>query len=105
MFELGSDAILVSVDGNNVRFSNTSFGAMWADISGLKLNYTGVIREHPDLETNPDWKRICVERFKEKIKSFKTEKATCEYIVEDLTKFGYKIKWTQQEGHRPIRIK
>ena len=73
LFEYFGDLVLVRVEGNKVTFANTSFGTQMTDISGLKLDYSGVIKEFPDMEDNEDWKKIAIIRFKEHIKSFGSE--------------------------------
>ena len=73
IFELGNEVILVLINGNKVTFGNTSYGAQMADISGLQLNYEGVVREHPDLELRNDWQEEAVSRFKDKIRSLENE--------------------------------
>ena len=61
-FEFGNDIVLVKIDGKKVTFGNTMFGAQMADISGLKLNYDGVCKEHPDLATEDNWEKIVIIR-------------------------------------------
>ncbi len=100
LFNFGGDFILVKVDGNNIKFSNSSFGAVETDISGLKLNHEGVIKEFPDLKDNDNWKSKAIERFKKHIGLFKTEEEKANYIVEDLKKHGYIAKHKQRKGFR-----
>lgn len=104
IFELGSEVILVVIDGIDIKFGNTSYGTKLADISGLKLNYAGVCREFPDLELEDRWKELACERFKEKIKGMKTEDERCSYIIEELEKQGYKAKNKRRKGFRPTKI-
>jgi hypothetical protein len=94
IFEFLGDMELVVVDGNKVMFGNTSYGARLATIDGLKLDYSGTIREFPDLELENEWREIAIERFKKKIREFATEKAAAMYVVDELKKFG----------HNPIKI-
>jgi len=104
IFGFASDKILITIRGNDIRFASTQFGAQEANIAGIKLDYAGVIREHPDLETNEDWREIAIERFKEKIKSYHTEEETAQYVIEELRKFGYQPEQKQKEGFRPEKI-
>lgn len=104
MFMFGTDHVLVVVDGNNVKFGVTSFGAQLANIEGLKLSKQGVEKEFPDLIGNPEWREIAISRFKDKIKSLDTEHAKVEYIINDLRKYGYKPYYKQIQGHRKEAI-
>lgn len=98
-FRIGGDIIVAIVDGNNVMFGDAD-GQM-TTIEGLKLSKGGVIKEFPDLENNDEWRKIVIERFKEKIKTFTSEIDKINYIKEDLIKFGYEPLFYQQAGHRP----
>ena len=104
IFELGSEVVLVKIEGHKILFGNTSYGAQMADISGLKLDYNGVCREFPDLELEFNWKEQAIERFKEKIKEMKTEDEICNYIIIELEKQGYKAKKKRRDGFRPINF-
>lgn len=105
MFRFGDEIELVVIEGNNILFGNTSFGAKLAPIEGLKLDYQGVIREFPDLELEKDWKEIAIERFKERIKSFSTESDIAIYVVDELKKFGHiPIKIQKGNGYRWRKI-
>ena len=50
-----------------MQFGTTTFGAVMTDISGMRLDYDGVIKEFPDLKDKEDWKQEAVKRFKDKI--------------------------------------
>lgn len=89
MFEFLGDIELVIIDGNRVLFGNTSFGARFADIDGLKLSYEGTIREFPDLEMEDEWREIAIQRLKDKIKSQTSERETALYVADELKKFGH----------------
>ena len=104
IFELGSEVILVVINGHNVKFGSTTFGAQLADISGLKLSYDGVCREFPDLELEDDWREQACERFKEKIKEMKTEDEIVNYIIKELESQGYVAKKKRREGFRDIKL-
>ena len=104
IFGFASDKVLITIDGNTVKFGSTSFGAVMANIEGLQLNYEGVCREHPDLELDEDWRKKAAERFKEKIKSYNTEEDRAYYIIEDLKNHGYIPEQMQRKGHRPVKI-
>ena len=104
MFELGSEVILVVIDKHKVTFGSSAYGSQMADISGLKLNYEGVIREHPDLELRSDWNDIAIGRFKDKIKTFGNDEEICDYIIGELEGIGYKAKQKRRNGFRPINL-
>ena len=100
IFVRGSEIILVRVNGHDVTFSNSIQGAVYAPIDGMKLDYEGVIKEHPDLKDREDWNQEAVKRFKEKIKSYETEKEVSEYIIKELKSVGYVPKYRQKQGFR-----
>ena len=45
-----------------------------------------------------------INRFKEKVKSYKTEQEQMNYIKEDLKKYGYISLIQQRSGFRPTRL-
>lgn len=104
IFEFGSEVILVVIENQDVKFGSTLFGAKLSDISGLKLDYNGVCREFPDLETSENWREEAINRFKEKIKLMKTEDETSNYIITEFIKMGYKPKFKQKKGFRRENI-
>ena len=105
LFSFGNETILVKVDGNNVKFSNSNFGAVESDISGLKLSHEGVIREFPNLKDDVNWKSKAIQRFKDHIKSLRTEEDKASYIINDLKKSGYTARYKQKIGFRKEVIK
>jgi len=105
LFSFGNEIILVKVDGNNVKFSNSAFGSVETDISGLKLSHEGVIKEFPDLRDDANWKNKAIHRFKDHIKSLKTEEERVNYIIDDLERHGYTAKYKQKRGFRREVIK
>lgn len=102
-FKLGSDIVEIIVDAGNILFRDTSSGTT-TTIGGLKLSKAGVIKEHPDLKDDADWKPKAIERLKEHVKTFTTEMKKIEYIKEELTKHGYESLFFQRAGHRPRRF-
>ena len=100
IFEHFGEKAVVIIDGNNLRFGNTRYGPLMADISGLKLDYAGCCREWPDLELREDWKDVAIFRFKEKLSSMSSENDKALFIVEDLKKHGYILKSKQRKGFR-----
>lgn len=104
LFRFGGDVILVKISGNNVLFGNTAQGARMASIKGLDIKKSGVVKEFPDLKDRADWKDEAIKRFKDKIKTLKTEKEKAEYIIEDLNKWGYKPWKMKVQGRRATDI-
>jgi hypothetical protein len=104
IFSFGEDTIEVRVIDKQVLF-RTSQVHQFADIGGIRLDKAGTIKEFPDLKDNEDWNKIAKERFKEKINKMKTEKERVQYLIDDLTKFGYKPEYLQKQGFRPIKLK
>ena len=103
IFQFGTEVVEVRVKDNNVFFRNSN-SPQFADIDGLKLDKSGVLKEHPDLKDKEDWQRQARKRFKEKIKQMKDEKEQVKYIIEDLGKHGYKPMYIQKQGFRPRKI-
>lgn len=103
VFQLGGEVIEVIVDKNNIMFRDASSGTT-TTIHGLKLDKSGVIREHPDLKGDDEWKKKAIERLKEHIKKFKTEIQKINYIKDELEKFGYTPMYFQRAGHRPKKF-
>lgn len=99
----GADVVEVRVDNSSVYF-RTVQNPQFVDIKGLSLDKAGTIKEFPDLESNPDWRAIAIERFRDKIKKMKNEEERIKYVIDDLTKFGYKAKFIQKAGFRKIKL-
>ena len=104
LFEFSGEIIEVRVEGTNTMFRTQQYGGQFAPIEGLHLDYAGVCREFPDLETNKEWRKIAIERFKEKIKTMKDEEERMEYIMNDLKKYGYVPRYYQKQGFRPRKL-
>lgn len=103
VFHFGGDEIHVIVEGNNIMFMDSNTQAM-TTIEGLKLSKAGVIKEHPDLEGDDEWKKKAIERFKDYAKKFNTEDDKLNYIKYELTKHGYEPKFKQKAGWRPQKF-
>jgi len=104
IFQLASENIQVNIDGTNVLFRTNSTNGAWATIDNLKLDYAGVCREHPDLKDSKDWREQAIKRFKDKIRNMNTENEITDYIITDLSKFGYKPLFKQRQGFRPTKL-
>jgi hypothetical protein len=103
VFSFGSETIEVRVVDQTVLFRSSTF-AQWADISGIRLNREGVIKEFPELKIREDWREEAIKRFKEKIKKMDSEKEIVKYIMEDLSKYGYRAMYMQKSGFRPVKL-
>lgn len=103
-FNHASEIVLVHINGNSVTFGSTIFGAKMADISGLKLDFHGTIREFPDLKDDLNWREKAIERFKKHIKGLKDEDKISDYIIYELRNKGYTPRLKQKPGFRPVRI-
>ena len=99
IFSFGTETIEVKIEKPNIFFRTSQF-QQFGDIDGIKLNKQGVIKEFPDLKDNKDWEKITRERFKKKVKTMKTEKEIVDYVIKELTKYGYKILYSQEKGFR-----
>lgn len=104
IFLFGGDIILIKIEGHNVQFGNTSYGAKLANIDGLRLSKSGVEKQFPDLIDRVDWREEAIRRFKENIKSLKGEKAILNYLIKDLNSHGYTLKRWKQNGYREVKV-
>lgn len=102
---LGSEYILIMIDGARVEFSNTAYGAVKTSIEGLALSKAGVEKEFPDLVGDVNWRNKAIARFKEKIELMNSERERADYLIDDLKKVGYKPLKMQIKGFRPQNIK
>ncbi|GEM_PF-1188278 len=105
IFEYGSEKIEVRVDKENCYFRTGQFGGALVPIDSIKIDKVGSIKEHPDLKDRSDWKEETIKRFKDKLKTYKTEMERVKYVMEDLSKIGYKPLYIQRQGHRVQKIK
>lgn len=104
LFKFAGDYILVIVKGKEVYFSSTRYGIKQSKIDGLKLDRAGVIKEFPDLKDDEEWRKKAIDRFKLQISKFKEEDEIIDYVIEDLSKFGYIPLYKEKPGFRPMPI-
>lgn len=102
-FKLASELIEVIVRGNELLFRDIGTGTI-TSIAGLKFSKAGVLKEHPDLKDEIEWKKIAIERLKKYLKKLKTEKEKMYYVKDELIKFGYDPLHWQRAGHRPKKF-
>jgi len=105
LFDFGNERVIIIVKGNEVKFGSTAYGSKLAGIEGLRLNYEGAIKEHPDLRFDPDWKQKTIDRFNKNIKSMKNEGEIVDYVIKELKDVGYRPLYKEKKGFRPQRIK
>lgn len=105
MFNRANEVVLIRITGHNIEFGNTLFGAKMGTIDGLKMDYSGTIRQFPDLKKDLDWREKAIIRFKEHIHKLQSEKDIMKYIIGDLKKHGYIARRYQVAGQRPQLIK
>ncbi len=101
-FKYAQEIVDVIIAGNNIMYTN---GEQITTIEGLRLEKNGVIKEHPDLKDDEDWRKKSIERLKEHLKSLETEMDKLNYIRKELVKFGYESLYFQIAGWRPKRWK
>ena len=102
-FKLGGEIIEVIIDADNTMFRDTSSGTT-TTIHGLKLSKAGVMKEHPDLKDDQEWREKAINRLKEHIKKFKTENQKINYVKDELIKHGYTPMFKQRAGFRPQKF-
>ena len=102
--KLGGEIFEVIVNQTELLFYSIN-SQSFTTIKGLKISKGGVLKEFPDLEDNPNWKDIALERLKEKMNSYQTEREKLTYVMNELLKFGYQILFYQRAGGRPTKIK
>lgn len=98
----GVELYKIVINGNDIRISDSE---KEAPIENIKLSYSGVIKEFPDLMNQNNWRVEAIKRFKAKLKTFKTEGEKADYIIKDLRKYGFVPKYKQKAGHRVEVIK
>jgi hypothetical protein len=103
-FKLASDIIEVVIDGNSLMFQDVGTGLI-TSLEGLRFSKAGVLKEHPDLKENNDWKKIAIDRLKAHMKKYKQEMEKLIYVKEELNKFGYEALFYQRAGFRPKRFR
>lgn len=94
-----TEIVFIRINGSNLLFSTNS-QQIFSPIEGLHLNYNGVLKEHPDLKGNPNWKQEAIKRLKEHLKLLSTEDEISNYVINELKKMGYLPKYKQRSGHR-----
>lgn len=104
IFQFGGDIVETRVDGTNVLFRTSTYGSTFVPIDNLYFDKSGVIKEYPDLEGDELWRQKAVERFKEEMKKLCTENKIADYLIKDLSKYGYIPKYKQKQGFRVEKL-
>lgn len=106
-FFFGNQIIEVRVIEREIYFAEVRGArAVFVPIEKLKLSTAGIIKEFPDLKdySEDDIKREAIKRFKEKIRTMKSEEEVATYIINDLTQYGYIPKIYKKDGYRPVMM-
>ena len=104
VFQQGSERTAIRIIGANVLFIDLQTN-MVSPIEGLKFNKQGVMKEHPDLKDDPDWKQKAIQRFVDKIKELPSESKRAEWLIQEMRDMLYKPLYKQRTGFRVEKIK
>jgi len=66
----------------------------------LKIDKEGVVREFPDLEDNKNWREEGLKRLKNHLTTLSNDDKRAEYVIEELSNFGYEAFKKQKQGGR-----
>lgn len=102
-FQLGTEFISIKIEGNSLFFMDANSGQV-TTLEGLNINKPGVLKEFPDLENEVEWRKIAIERLKEYMRKIESEKEKMNYIIGELSKWGYKPLFYQVAGFRVKKI-
>lgn len=104
IFSLSGKIVEIRIDGTNCLFRTEEYGGAFVPIDSLRLNKKGVVKEHPDLKDNSNWRIEAIKRYKEHIKKMLSEIERANYVIQELKKIGYKPLYLQRKGFRPIKL-
>lgn len=96
---MAGDVVEVVIKDTNLLFRTAGLGLI-TSVEGLRIDKSGVLKEFPDLEDNNEWRKIALERLKEKVKTIDGEMNRLYYVKDELTKFGWKPLFYQPAGFR-----
>ena len=103
-FRIGGDLVSIKIEGHNLLFFDVGSGLI-STIEGIRLSKAGVLKEHPDLKNEIEWKKIAIKRLKEHIKKFNNEMDRIIYVKNELIKYGYIPLNYAKHGFRPKKFK
>lgn len=104
-FKLGGDIVEVIIRNNELLFMDIGTGTI-APLTEktMRLSKAGVLKEHPDLKDEIEWRKIALERLKTHMNKMKTEMQKITYVKDELIKFGYDCLHYQKAGFRPKKF-
>jgi hypothetical protein len=100
IFQFGGEIVETRIENHNVFFRTSSYGTQFVPFENLQLSKEGVIKEFPDLENDESWRQKAVNRFKDEMKRLGNESKIADYIIKELSKYGYVPKYKQRQGFR-----
>ena len=94
IFQIADEIIKIKIIGERILFANSITHFHYFPIENVLLDKQGILKEHPDLKELPynEMKRQAINRFKLHIHNLGGEIAIKKYIIDELTKIGYKYK-------------
>lgn len=107
VFELAGEVVVVKLDGVKINFSNALTGYRVAvPIDMIKLDSKGIVKEFPDLKGRPEgiMRKEAIGRFKDNVRSMKTEGMRKKYIIKEFEGMGYSLKMVHRRGFRPTKF-
>lgn len=104
IFQFMGEIVEVRIIDSICFFRTQQFGGQYSTIEGLRLDKNGVIKEHPDLIDKENWREEAIKRFKDKLKTYKTQEEQMDYVINDLKKYGYQGLYLQRTGFRPVKL-
>jgi hypothetical protein len=109
MFQFGTQLLEVKIIEKSVYFATDvrQGFANFYSIDHLKLDVAGILKEFPELDGKSDIeiKSEAIKRFKDKIALMNSEEEIAKYVIEDLTKHGYRPRHMARQGFRARLIK
>lgn len=98
------EVAMVVIEGHSLSFKSSLNAQATAPLDYIKLDYNGVVKEHPDLKDDDEWRQKAVARLKDKLKTMATENEIMIYVIEELKLFGWTPKYYQRQGMRPVKF-
>jgi hypothetical protein len=104
--DINNEITIFRIMGNTVTIAVNHLGVQhYAPLDLITFRKEGILKEHPDLEGKPDTeiRQIALQRLKDKISSLGGENFIKRYIIDELTKMGFKYKGFKQPGFREVK--
>lgn len=96
----GEEVVEVRINGNDLQWRSTIYGASYFPIDTIDLPREKVMKEFPELADVKNWRDRALEKFKNHFKSIEGERNKVNYIVQELSKVGYMPHSYQKQGGR-----